>query len=399
MVTDLIKVEEFTSIIQTAPDSLNRNQTSVEKSNQAGQCLLDTIQGAGGLNDALDTEVAKYLDKIRVTKAKMEERRKPLTQLFDQIRRTFTTLESNIDLKDGMTIPGKLSFMRDQYAAKKFAEEKKRKEESLRKANIDNEKVSYKNALELELNRYYNAYFNSQSGDLASAWESITFDNYDIKAKLIRGWSLVYPIEHFNQFRKELTTYYLDAMTKGAIKAEAFSGKYESFSQQYRFDMEDLRQSFIDRLSSKFKELQENEELRKTNAKAAEQAEKERKDREEKERQQRELEAKQKEEKQKIDSLAAAQVGQMNSLFDASAATLAPAPIKAKVTEKIKVLNPAGILEIYQMWWLNEGQSLPIEELEKIHKKMITFCEKKANKEDAHIKSQYVIYEEDVKAK
>ena len=90
----------------------------------------------------------------------------------------------------------------------------------------------------------------------------------------------------------------------------------------------------------------------------------------------------------------------MNSLFaSAAAATIAPTPVKAKITEKIQVLHPAGIIEIYQMWWINEGQNLPIDELEKIHKKMITFCEKKANKDDERIKSQYVQYIEDVKAK
>ena len=39
------------------------------------------------------------------------------------------------------------------------------------------------------------------------------------------------------------------------------------------------------------------------------------------------------------------------------------------------------------------------EELEKIHKKMISFCEKKANSDDEmKIKSKYIRYEEEVKA-
>ena len=44
-------------------------------------------------------------------------------------------------------------------------------------------------------------------------------------------------------------------------------------------------------------------------------------------------------------------------------------------------------------------QNLTIEELEKIHKKMISFCEKKANSDDEmKIKSKYIRYEEEVKA-
>ena len=52
------------------------------------------------------------------------------------------------------------------------------------------------------------------------------------------------------------------------------------------------------------------------------------------------------------------------------------------------------------MLWINEGQTLPVEELEKIFKKMITYCEKQANsKEQKHIESQFISYEADVKAK
>ena len=43
----LIKVEEFNQIMQSAPATLQRNQTSVSTCNQAGQTLLDTIEAEG----------------------------------------------------------------------------------------------------------------------------------------------------------------------------------------------------------------------------------------------------------------------------------------------------------------------------------------------------------------
>mgnify|MGYP000827438325 FL=1 len=163
--------------------------------------------------------------------------------------------------------------------------------------------------------------------------------------------------------------------------------------------MEDLRQSFIDRLPSKKQELIEEEELRKKDAEAAAIAEEERKKREEEERKQREFEIRQKELEQQKKAENTAQTSQMNSLFATAAASVSTTVSKAKVTEKIKVLHPAGFLEVYQMWWINEGQNLTIEELGKIHKKMITFCEKKANSGDEmKIKSKYIRYEEEVKA-
>ena len=44
--------------------------------------------------------------------------------------------------------------------------------------------------------------------------------------------------------------------------------------------------------------------------------------------------------------------------------------------------------------------AMPVEELEKIFKKMITYCEKQANgKDQKHIESKFIRYEADVKAK
>lgn len=399
MSTELIKVEEFAVIMKSAPDSLKKNTSSVAACNNAGQALLDTIEGEGGMNEILDAEVAGYLKKVKVTITKMEERRKPLTQLFDKVRSVFTANEKAIDPKDKSTIPGKLVYARDQYAAKKREDEKKRQAEAIQKANMEKEKETYKAALETAIAAHMDSYFNEQSAQLLDMWERLHINSFDLKEKIIREWPLIYPIEHFNLFAKDFPVYYINAKTKESIKAEAFKGKYDAYAKQYEFDLGDLRQSFVDRLPSKKKELMELETLRITNAKAAENAEKERKEREEAERKQRELEASQREETRKKEAEGASQTAQMGALFATAAASVASAPVNAKITEKIQVLHPSGFVEVYQMWWMNEGKDLTIEELEKIHKKMITFCEKQANKEDAHLSSKYIRYVEDIKAK
>ena len=53
------------------------------------------------------------------------------------------------------------------------------------------------------------------------------------------------------------------------------------------------------------------------------------------------------------------------------------------------------------MWWSKEGRFLSMEELSKIFKKQITFCEKLANDKDNPelISSPFVRYEDEVKAK
>lgn len=398
MSTELIKVEEFTSLMKSAPDALGKNQKSIANCNSAGQAILDTIQGEG-MTDELDAKAAEYLKKVNVTITNMKSRRAPVTQLFDRIRSIFTTDEKAIDPKDKSTIPGKIAAERDRYAALKREEERRKQQEMQRQANIEKEKGTYRFAIEQAINTHMSSYFAEQQKNLSHIWESITLATFELKEKSIRGWSTLYPREHFDTFNQDITTYYLDAQTKANIKAEILSNKYSAFSQQYKFDMEDLRQSFIDRLSSKKQELIEEEELRKKDAEAAAKAETERKQREEEERKQRELKIQQKEHEQQQKAESSIQSAQMNSLFATAAASVTTRTSKAKVTERIKILHPAGFLEIYQMWWINEGQNLTIEELEKIHKKMISFCEKKANSDDEmKIKSKYIRYEEEVKA-
>lgn len=398
MSTELIKVEEFTSLMKSAPDALGKNQKSIANCNSAGQAILDTIQGEG-MTDELDAKAAEYLKKVNVTITNMKSRRAPVTLLFDRIRSIFTTDEKAIDPKDKSTIPGKIAAERDRYAALKREEERRKQQEMQRQANIEKEKGTYRLAIEQAINTHVSSYFAEQQKNLSHIWESITLATFELKEKSIRGWSTLYPREHFDTFNQDITTYYLDAQTKANIKAEILYNKYSALSQQYKFDMEDLRQSFIDRLSSKKQELIEEEELRKKDAEAAAKAETERKQREEEERKQRELEIQQKEHELQQKAESSIQSAQMNSLFATAAASVTTRTSKAKVTERIKILHPAGFLEIYQMWWINEGQNLTIEELEKIHKKMISFCEKKANSDDEmKIKSKYIRYEEEVKA-
>lgn len=398
MSTELIKIEEFTSLMKSAPDALGKNQKSIANCNSAGQAILDSIQGEG-MTDELDAKAAEYLKKVNVTITNMKSRRAPVTQLFDRIRSIFTTDEKAIDPKDKSTIPGKIAAERDRYVALKREEERRKQQEMQRQANIEKERGTYRLAIEQAINTHMSSYFAEQQKNLSHIWESITLATFELKEKSIRGWSTLYPREHFDTFNQDITTYYLDAQTKENIKAEILNNKYSAFSQQYKFDMEDLRQSFIDRLSSKKQELIEEEELRKKDAEAAAKAEAERKQREEEERKQRELEIQRKEHEQQQKAESSIQSAQMNSLFATAAASVTTRTSKAKVTERIKILHPAGFLEIYQMWWINEGQNLTIEELEKIHKKMISFCEKKANSDDEmKIKSKYIRYEEEVKA-
>lgn len=63
----VLNVQEFTNIMQSAPDTLARNEHSVSACNSTGKALIYTIEANGGIDsEVLDAEVSKYIDKVKV---------------------------------------------------------------------------------------------------------------------------------------------------------------------------------------------------------------------------------------------------------------------------------------------------------------------------------------------
>ena len=81
----------------------------------------------------------------------------------------------------------------------------------------------------------------------------------------------------------------MDGETRKAIKNEIAILKKKEYSDRYAFEIEGLKQSLVDRLPSLRKQLEEQEEIRKTNAIEAARLEEERKRKEAEERQKAEL--------------------------------------------------------------------------------------------------------------
>ena len=169
----------------------------------------------------------------------------------------------------------------------------------------------------------------------------------------------------------------------------------KQFSEQYAFEVGQTADYILDRLPSKKANL---EKIVQANA-------------EEAARIKAEMEARQKSEAQRIEAERAAReaeerhkaemerkAAEMTSLFDSQAVAAAYAP-KTKVTKKINLLNPEGIMPILSLWWSKEGCTLSVDELTKMFKKQIAFCEKLANKEDLTINDESVEYVDEVKAK
>ena len=226
---------------------------------------------------------------------------------------------------------------------------------------------------------------------------SLTLQNYETSfatlesiqkacAELPEGW--------FDSLHTRLP---IPAGTNMAEVEREIKGKLTAqFREQYATEVGDMACYIIDRLPSKKANLEQMAQANATEA-ARIKAEMEARQKAEAARMEQERAARQAEEQKKTEM--ERQAAEMTSLFGDQAATTAVSTSKAKVTKRINLLNPEGIMSIISLWWSKEGCTLSVDELAKMFKKQIAFCERLANKEDLLIENESVEYVDEVKAK
>lgn len=384
----IIKQENIQTIVSAAPQSYQDNWLSREKCIEAGQVILNAIM-QGGMTDELDQQAAVFIEKARKTVKKMNERRSPVTQLFDTIRKEYTTLENAIDPTKADTIPFKLQQLRNQFAAKKRAEEEERRRKEMERQQAEQVRNKLKQDIEDDFKQQFGSLLNRASNELTAIDNAVTLANYDASFKQISDYPTALPADFLFNLHTVVRIpvgVSVEELRKMELDTKERLGK--QFTEQYEFEVDGTRQYFLDRLPSKKANL---ERMAKADAEEAARIKAEMEERRRKEEEEKEAERKRKENEEK-------QKAEMDSLFNTQAVMQGYQP-KTKVTKKIEVLNPEGIMPILSMWWSKEGCRLSVEELSKMFKKQITFCEKLANKEEIYIEDESVCYIDDVKAK
>ena len=392
----IIKQENIQTIVSAAPQSYSDNKLSCERCISAGQSILNTITTNGGMTDELDKEAALFIEKARKTVKKMNEKRSPVTKLFDDIRREFTVIENAIDPTKVDTIPYKLQQYRNQYAAKKRAEEEKRRQEEYKRQQAEQARVKLRQDIEGDFKAQFQTYLNQSINWLTTKDNSVTLENYNTVYSEIKNFSVSLPADWLHNLHTLIripANISVDELRQFETDTKERLGK--QFTEQYTAEIQDNMDFILDRLPSKKANL---ERMAQADATEAARVTAEIEDRQRKEAEEREAERKRKEEEEKQKAEMARQQAEMNGLFSAQASMQNYQP-KVKVTQKIELLNPEGIMPILSMWWSKEGCTLSVEELSKLFKKQITFCEKLANKDNVYIENESVQYIDDVKAK
>lgn len=392
----IMRPENMKEIMMAAPQSYELNRQSRDNCVNFGQNILHTIQQQG-MNDDLDRQAATFIEKARRTVKAMNERRSPVIKLFDQVRTAFTVIENEIDPAKSGTIGYQLQQLRNQYAAKKRAEEEKRQREEMARRQAEEAARKFRMDVEDDFKRKFQDYVNTTLNQITQIDNDVTLENYDvsllalrnIKAEADKGLSAEWMGGLHTSLRIPLGVKVAD------VENELKHMLYKQFNDQYVAEVGDTINYTIDRLPSKKANL---ERMAKANAEEAARikAEMEARQKAEAERMEKERAAREAEEKRKAEMERGA--AEISSLFNAQA-TMAGYQAKTKVTKKINLLNPEGIMPVIALWWSKEGCTLSVEELSKMFKKQITFCEKLANKEDIFVNDESVEYVDEVKAK
>lgn len=397
----ILRKENVQMIAHSAPDTYNTNALSTQRCADFGQRLLDEIK-QHGMSDDLDKRCAEYIDKAKRTVKTMNERRSPITKLFDQIRSEFTGMENQIDpLKKG-TVPYMIQQERNTFAAKKREEAERKRQEELRKQQREQALKRYQQEAEDDFRRQFDAQITSDINTLTDINQKLTLENFEEGNQRLRTFKVQLGKEWFQNIQCHAhKPYEVSDAEAIQIRQSILNSLYQQFCEQYHAEVGEYRDSIVDALPSKKREL---ERMAKANAEEQERMRKELEAREAADLRRLDEERKRKEEEAKAAKAVQQSANEMDGLFAQNAVAVAqPAEYQPKTSVKKRIVteSPDGIITMVSFWFAKEGQFLPIDELYKIFKKQITFCEKVANDKNNPelINSPFIRYEEEVKAK
>lgn len=393
----IIKRENVELIASTAPQAYSENQVSRQRCLVAGNTLLATIQ-QHGMNDELDQQAASFIEKARKTVKKMYDKRSPLTKLFDEIRTNFTSMESDVDPTKKDSVPYQLQQFRNEFAAQKRRQEEERRRAAMKEQQKQASIAKYRTDLEEDYRRVFNGVLNGSLNKLMGINAGITLDNIQQSKETITNFTTTLDETPFSRSMVLLPTN-VSSEELANIRASVLNRLIANFRELYSSQITKAKQEYITMLPSKEAELKRAAQA--ASNEEAERIKREIKAREEAETAKKEQERIEREKKEAAELEMKKQQSEMGALFNTASVSVPTYQPKTAVKKKLVLLNPEGIMPVLSMWWTEEGCKMTVEELTKMFKKQITYCEKRANdkQNSVTIADESVSYEEEVKAK
>lgn len=393
-----LSTDKLVEIVQTAPAILNDNKTRHDKAVNYGKNLIAKVEEFG-MNDEIDSLLADYQAKLRVTYKTIQEARKPFTQIVDEVKKEFTALESDIDPAGKTNIFSDVQRLRNIYVTEKVEAQKKKEAELLRKQNIEKERIDIENKIDISIYESFSRYLAGVKRSMNNIFEGMKLDGGDSTRKMINAAPINLPESAFKGFGNidQVYTNFLSVNDVDLIfKNKLTDNLFADLNDVCAVELMEYRRELIEKIPSKQKELEEIAAAGKEEAARLQKEADERKQREV-ERLAEEQLRKSQEASQALEVAAAGKALEVTINTQAELFTEAP---KTKDGYLITVTHRAGYGLIFQFWFEKEGKDLTADKIEKkTIGQMKAFCENYAIKNDEKIKSPLLHYAQTYKAK
>lgn len=440
-------IENSIELLKKAPQILQANQIRKSKAIEVGNNILVQIDSEG-MNTAIDERAMKYLANVNAASKDMKEQRAGVTQIMDQLKKMYTEVENELDIKKPGTIPAQIQEHRNKYAtqlAQEAAEKKRQAELVAAKQKAYIEIVA---SIESQFAQFYGNLLLAKKTALHNSFNQISLSDFGDKSMKLKAFNPTLNPAAFYDFKP--TGYYLQHHSQDEIQAiidDVFDASIPAYIANYIAELMMVKDELIERLPSKLNELNEQKRLADERAAEAERQriEKEKSDaaiaaanaeqrkileakaeadRLENERKNAELleqqqkaaaeqadreaataarikeEAEENKRKADLDIEVKKQGEQTMVMFEQEAATaeLNDGPATRQGVE-ITVLHPVGYTQIFALWFDAEGKNLPLDKLGNTKlDQMKAWCEKKCLKDGTKIESKFLEYTDNFKA-
>lgn len=442
--TEIQVIEKSIDLFKTAPGVLIANQNITAKMVETGEKIMEQWLAAEKepneerrfqLLAAADERSQKYLVNCGLAITKQKEARTALTQLMDNFKGYFTECENKLDKKKADTPAAKLQTKRDAFVRLDAERKEKQRKEAERKQNIAKEKIDVRAFVEKYIAGVLIDHLAAFKTTCQTLFNNITLVDYPTKSESIRGMKIT--CTNVDGLRKVINSkvyspprlMYIDRAAHDEIFKEVLDEyNFDSFIEQWEQEVTLTKNDLIDKLPSKLEELEEEkrlfEEQEKEKKRLADEAEKAKGKaaKEEALRKQQELEAQQAAERQKAEDEKkrreeedAARIEQEKqqaknevdqkieteaegdktlTLFETMAEAETGAGPRSIAGWEIKVLNNAGWVQIFQLWFEKVGLNLSVEKVGNTKlDQMKAWAEKLRKSDDVTIQSKHLKYE------
>jgi hypothetical protein len=448
-------------LFRTAPAVLKANQERTQKAIMVGNKILDQWMAAWKIDDeeerlqalaAADTRSNDFMVKCSTALKEEKELRASITQMMDAFKKWFTTAENDIDKTKPGSVADRVQINRDKYVKEAAQIREKKREEAERAAAREKAEIDLRSETEKWIGERLITVLAAKKQSVTNAFNAITLETYEAKESDLKAMVTAIEVPALQnligQMDKIPYSAYHDMAEKEAI-INAAHAKYtwRVFASQWNTELIEVKNDLISKLPSKLNELKEHkrladeaqaerdrqrlaEEQRQKQLAEANKKEKaalEEKQRKEREQEQERLaqlrseqeaaaEEQRKREQGETDRLAReaeearllseqnvdmkAQGDKTMALFNQEAAIAeAPDAPEARQGYDIEILHPAAYVQIFQLWFENEGKNQPVDKIGNTKlDQMKAWAEKHAHKNDVKIESKFLKYEPSYKA-